>query len=213
MADFKAVVFDWDGTLFDSVKYALKVYQRQFKMLGLPEVHWRNFREEFMADYHKYYASKGIPPSAFKDIDGEWMRLYESESRSLKLFHGAKRLLAELKRRRIKMAIVSNGSRGRILRELDTHKVRHYFGAIVTGNDIPEFKPSPKGIIFALGELRVRPKDAIYVGDMADDILAGRRAGTKTAAVASGIHTVRRLLKEKPDYLMHDVTGIHQVLR
>ncbi len=213
MPNFKAVIFDWDGTLFDSVKYALKVYRKQFKSLGLPDVHWRNFRKEFMADYHKYYASKGVPPSAFDDIDKEWIRLYDAESKNLKLFPGAKRMLSALKRRGIKMAIVSNGSRPRILRELKAHGIGHYFGAVVTGDDIPEFKPSPKGVIYALGELRVRPADALYVGDMADDLLAGKRAGTKTAAVACGIHTVTRLVEEKPDYVMKDATGVLQLFK
>lgn len=212
MPDFKAVLFDWDGTLFDSTKYALTVYQRLFKMLGIHDDHWKKFREEFKADYHEYYASKGIPRSAYEEVDREWIRLYGLWSSRLKLVRGAKRLLSTLRKKRIRMAIVSNGSRKRILRELEQHGVRKYFGAIVTGDDIPEFKPSPKGLIFALGELRVKPKDALYVGDMADDILAGRRAGTKTAAVSTGIHTMKRLLKTKPDYLMKDVTGIIQVI-
>ena len=209
---FKAILFDWDGTLFDSIRYALTVYQRLFKSLGLHEDTWKKFREEFKADYHKYYESKGIPRSAFKEVDREWMRLYESGSRELKLIHGTKGLLSLLKRKKIKIAMVSNGSKGRILDELKKHGIRSYFSAVVTGDDIPEFKPSPKGIIYALGELRVRPKDALYVGDMADDIIAGRRAGVKTAAVATGIHTVKRLLKEKPDYLMKDARGVFQLL-
>ena len=211
MAKIRAVIFDWDGTLFDSIKYALTVYRRLFNLMSIPDVHWRNFREEFRADYHKYYAEKGIPPEAFDEVDREWIRLYGAGSGRLKLMPGAKRVLAGLKKKGMKIGLVSNGSRGRILDELEKHGIRHYFGAIVTGDDIPEFKPSPKGVAYALGELWVKPKEARYVGDMADDLEAGKRAGTKTAAVASGIHTVKRLLREKPDFLMADVRGILQL--
>jgi len=212
MQKFRAVIFDWDGTLFDSTKYALTVYRRLFKFMGIDDLHWKSFREEFCADYHKYYASKGIPHSEFERVDNEWMRLYESGSKDLRLVRGAKKLLADLKRKKVKMAIVSNGSRGRILEELGRLGARHYFGAVVTGDDIPEFKPSPKGVIYALGELRVRPPEAIYIGDMAEDLIAGRRAGTKTAAVFNGIHTKGRLLKEKPDYCFEKVTEIGRLL-
>lgn len=208
MAKFKAVIFDWDGTLFDSIRYALVIYQKLFRALGVNDVHWRNFRKEFKADYHKYYAEKGVPPSAFNDVDRLWIQLYEAGSKKLKLMPGAKRLLATLRKKGVKLAIVSNGSRRRILDELERNNVRHYFGAVVTGDDIPEFKPSPKGVVYALGELRVRPSDALYVGDMADDLVAGRRAGTKTAAVFCGIHTRERLLEEKPDYCFGKVSEL-----
>jgi len=213
MAKFKAVIFDWDGTLFDSIRYALVVYRELFKELGIADIHWKKFREEFKADYHKYYEEKGVPPSAFKEVDRLWIELYEAGEKKLKLMPGVKRLLAALKRRKVKIGLVSNGSKGRIVRELKQNGIFNCFGVIVTGGDIPEFKPSPKGVVFACGALKVRPRDALYVGDMADDLVAGRRAGTKTAAVASGIHTVKRLLREKPDYLMHDATGVLQLLQ
>jgi pyrophosphatase PpaX len=67
-------------------------------------------------------------------------------------------------------------------------------------------------VIYALRVLGVKPSEALYIGDMAEDIKAGRMAGVKTAAVASGIHTVKRLAKERPDYIMQDVRGIMQIV-
>lgn len=212
MGEFKAVIFDWDGTLFDSIKYELGVYRRLFKILGIDNLHWKNFREEFHADYHKYYAEKGIPPGAFEEVDRLWIQLYEEEAKELKLMPGARRLLAALKRKKIRMGIVSNGSGKRIRRELREHGIAGYFQVVVTGDEIPEFKPSPKGVVYACGALKVKPGETLYVGDMADDMLAGRGAGAKAAAVASGIHTVKRLLKEEPDYLMKDVRGVLRII-
>jgi len=209
---FKAVIFDWDGTLFDSVKHAMKVYKRLFKILGIDGVRWKDFREEFKADYHKYYAEKGIPKAAFEAVDALWIQLYNEGSKGLRLVNGAKAMLRKLKKRNVKLGIVSNGSRSRIMAEIEAHGLAGFFDVVVTGDEIPEFKPSPKGVIYALRVLGVKPSEALYIGDMAEDIKAGRMAGVKTAAVASGIHTVKRLAKERPDYIMQDVRGIMQIV-
>lgn len=212
MEKIKAVIFDWDGTLFDSVKHALNVYRKLFTLLGINGVRWNEFREEFKADYHKYYLEKGIPKSAFKDVDRLWLQLYNDGSKKLKLIHGAKAILKKLKKENIKLGVVSNGSRSRIIEEMKSHKVFDLFDVVVTGDEIPEFKPSPKGIIYALHVLNVKPSEAIYIGDMAEDIEAGKNAEVKTIAVASGIHTVKRLVKEQPDYIMQDVMGLMQII-
>ena len=75
-------------------------------------------------------------------------------------------------------------------------------------DDTDEFKPSPRGIEIALERLGAGSSNAVYIGDMAEDILAGKRAGVKTAAVLTGVHRKDKLAREKPDYMLGSVSEV-----
>lgn len=207
-----AVIFDWDGTLFDSITHVMNVYRALFRILGIDDVDRRSFRNEFTADYHKYYEKKGIPREAFNYVDELWLCIYHQKESEMKLLPGVKETLRKLKKKGIGIGLVSDGTGARIRTELKSYSLGKYFDVIVTADETPEFKPSPNGILYALRELGVEPRKALYVGDLAEDIMAGKRAGTLTAGVLTGIHTRKRLLKAKPDFLLKDANEVLKIV-
>jgi HAD superfamily hydrolase (TIGR01549 family) len=208
----EAVLFDWDGTLINTSKYSFRIYMRLFRMLGIRELSWTAFRREFTADYHKYYALKGIPKCSFADVDRMWMEMYDAGEKEIRLVPGAKKAALAIRRKGVRLGIVSNGSGGRIRREISMRGLAKSFEVVITADEIPEFKPSPKGILSALDAMGVGPSEAVYVGDMVEDVEAGRRAGVVTIAVASGKHTPRMLLSRKPDFIAHDVSHVPGII-
>jgi phosphoglycolate phosphatase len=77
-------------------------------------------------------------------------------------------------------------------------------------------KPAPDCILAALSTLLCAPQDALMVGDTADDIAAGKAAGTLTCAVTYGFGTREALLKAAPNYLIDnfcDLPELAQELR
>ena len=85
----------------------------------------------------------------------------------------------------------------------------------VQGADESKYKrkPSPEGINYILRKLKVKPENAIMVGDSTHDIHAGKRAGVKTCAVTYGYRDEKLLVNESPDYLIHKLTDLVNILK
>ncbi|MBI5225871.1 HAD-IA family hydrolase [Candidatus Micrarchaeota archaeon] len=179
----QAVLFDVDGVLLESHDALLNLYQ--------------DFAREF-----------GLHPLAPKDIlqhaglkDEDWVRALApefSETRVhaaaswcernyaetyIPLFArpapGAKELLYHLQARKIKKAIVTNQSAAQAVA---SQKLIDYrgFDTVVTWEDVVHAKPSPEPLLKALDRLNVAPENAIYLGDTAVDVQAGKAAGIRT---------------------------------
>ena len=86
------------------------------------------------------------------------------------------------------------------------------FDLVVAGDDVKNGKPHPDMLLAALEHFHIEPHEAVYVGDAAADILAAKNAGMASIAVLTG--ALNRLEAENlnPDYIVEDVTKIHEAL-
>ena len=209
---FQAVLFDWDGTLYNSIDASFRIYEELFKKYANLDLTCGYFRKTFIVDYHKYYAMHGIPESRWEEVDNHWLRRFHEMEDEIHLFPDVKETLEEIIKRKMKVGVVSNGTGGRIKKEMRENGIYEYFDAIVTDDEIKDFKPNPIGVNHALRKLGVGACDAIYVGDMMEDIQAGRNAGTSTAAVTWGAHSLERLKPAKPDYVIRNIRETLEIL-
>ena len=73
-------------------------------------------------------------------------------------------------------------------------KLKKYFGAIITMNDVKKGKPAPDMVLKACKILKVSPKNTILVGDSMNDMIAGKRAGCVTVGYKiKGDYRIERL--------------------
>ena len=86
------------------------------------------------------------------------------------------------------------------------------FGPVLTRDDVPHVKPDPAHLTAALARLNVAPRNALMIGDHVMDIEVGKRANTLTGAVASGEHSLARLVDAGPDYAASDGGELMRVL-
>ena len=195
------VIFDWDGVLLDSLGAAFNVYNKIFERLGAE----RLTREEFLRlqspNWYEFYAKVGLPPASWKKVDGEWLRLYQEERPSL--HEDALGCLGSLREAGLRLALVSNGSRVRVERELTRFRIRFCFEVIVLGGKREELKPSPILLERALHLMDLEPWKAVYVGDSPADIQAARKALVPSIAIARGPIQADRLSEENPDHLFN----------
>lgn len=208
MGKIRAVLFDWDGTLFDSTAANFAVYGDIFAHFGLPPISFEEFQDEFIADYYAYYERKGIPKSRHREVDEVWYESFTKRQKGISLTRGAAETVRGIAGKGLSLGVVSNSMSFRIREEMRAHGVHAHFKAVVSFAEVPELKPSPASIRHALSILKTAPAETLYVGDMAEDVMAGKRAGCVTAAVASGMHSRERLAREKPDYLLEEVKQI-----
>jgi pyrophosphatase PpaX len=208
MGKLRTVLFDWDGTLFDSTAANFAVYEDIFCHFGLPPISFEEFQDEFIADYYAYYERKGIPKSRHREVDDVWYASFTKRQKGIPLTRGAAETIRGIAGKGLSLGIVSNSMSFRIHEEMKAHGVHAHFKTVVSFAEVPELKPSPASIKHALGILKAASSETLYVGDMAEDVLAGKRAGCVTAAILTGMHSRERLAREKPDYLLEEVKQI-----
>ena len=198
----KAVLFDLDGTLVDSVGAYLEVARTAARHHDL-EVTEAQVRQALCSGTSFW---KGVIPEGREDGGAlrkalfahaarEWPRVLSQHG---KPFPGLAATLDELKSRGLALGIVS-GARPEVLELL--REVLDRFDAIVLGPDVAQRKPHPEGLLKCLRQIGVDASDAVYVGDTPVDIQASRAAGTRAVGVLSGAADSALLSAYAPDRL------------
>ena len=211
------IIFDCDGTLVDSLKFAFESFNYALSKVG------ESPRTEI--EIKKYFGAAA---------DRILFRLIGNEEKALKAFEfyvdhqtqlaehmnlheGIRELLDKLAGEKVPMAVVT----GRHTRDLEVilrpHKISHYFVTLVTDNHLPLSKPAPDGILLAADRMNLAPRDTCYVGDSTMDLEAAHRAGaTAIAALWDSMVNPDEMRREHPRFLAQtpaDVWTAYQKLR
>ncbi|SDA74864.1 phosphoglycolate phosphatase [Butyrivibrio sp. INlla18] len=216
--DYKAVIFDMDGTvlntiedLTDSVNYIMRKFDLPEKTLDkvqhsvgsgaavlmeriLPDGRDNERFDEILEAYKAYYFDHcNIKTGPYKHIP---------------------ELLAELKKRGYKMAIVSNKSMGAV-RELRDLYFKDYVDVAIGVAEGLERKPAPDECLEAMKQLGVSKEDCIYVGDSEIDHLTAVNTGLKCISCLWGFRTKEELLKvgAENNYFVNDPLEILDILK
>ncbi|MHA1520746.1 MAG: HAD family hydrolase [Promethearchaeota archaeon] len=121
------------------------------------------------------------------------------------LFDGVIDLIKKLHDRGIKMAILSNSAKKYIKKTLETYDLQKYFSIILGAAEVIKVKPDPEGLFKILEKEGISAKETLFIGDMISDTDAGKNAGIKTIAVASGILPREKLVAAKPHALVDNI--------
>lgn len=205
-----AVIFDWDGVLLDSLGSSYNVYNRIFGMMGMRQLTKTEFLELQSPNWYEFYSKVGLPTDSWSRVDAEWLRLYDDERPSL--YSDAKKCLADLKAAGLRLALVSNGSKVRVERELQRFGLDSAFASVLCGGKKEELKPSPVMLQKTLDVLGFGPEDAVYVGDAPADIEASKNAGMISVAIARDLVLEGRLSAESPDYMFGGLGDMTRLL-
>ena len=185
----RIIILDFDGTLADTAAVIVSTMQATIQELGLP------CRSDGQCAAMIGLRLIEIPPVLFPEcsIDGE---LYASTYR--RLFHefnteGAVVLypnvvetLSALKRKGIILTIASSRSHASLAGYVESLGLSSLISHILGADDVDKGKPDPEPVNRTLERFRLRPEEAIVVGDTSFDIHMGRNAGTKTCGVSYG---------------------------
>ena len=201
---FRAVLFDWDGTLVDSAEVSFRCYARVFGSYGIAFDRAR-FAATYSPDWYQTYEAVALPREHWSAADARWVELYGEER--AELLPGAGDGLARLRAAGLATALVTSGSRPRINRELSALGAMGLFECVVCCEDVRSRKPDPAPLLFALERIGVDPAAAAYVGDSPEDILMARAAGAFALGIEGGFPNREALRASKPDLLAVDLAS------
>jgi HAD superfamily hydrolase (TIGR01549 family) len=177
----RAVVFDFDGTLVNSLPLVLESIAHALAPFGGRPT----------ADI---FARLGGPPERFlplllddpKHVPEALARMdafHDANSHLLEVFVGVGAMLDVLRAAGVKAAIWTGRDRAstdRLLRDL---QLEGHFAAVICGDDLPTHKPDPEGLREIMRQLDVRPEETLFVGDADVDVLGGRACGVDTILI------------------------------
>jgi len=124
------------------------------------------------------------------------------------LLPNVENLLGEIKRRELKMALCSNNFHSDLEKIIVRQGLEGCFDVIVGEDDVLKKKPAPDMILRALEVLGFEREEVILIDDSSTGIKAGKSAGIKVLATATGIQDVDTLWRFEPDRVVADLTEI-----
>lgn len=182
----KAVIFDMDGVLIDSVQTGLRVrkkllarYDVDLDVVPDPqgEGHRAASLKTLLTSVQNHYGLH-IDPDEFAKLSTEGMYRELQES-GTSADPGLTALLEELHKHGVLCAVASSSLRKSVENKLKILGIKRYFSTIVTGSDVELHKPHPDTYLLAMTKLGVQPDDCIIFEDSATGVEAGRAAGCR----------------------------------
>lgn len=214
---YRAAIFDFDGTLVDTLEDLADSMNQSLTDLGLPEHPLESYR---------YFVGQGIRNlviAAAGDVDGEteakilarmvehYQHNWRNKSRP---YRGIPELLTRLKDKGMKLAVLSNKPD-----DFTQVMAKYFFPGDVfdfVRGEVPDTprKPDPAGALLIARELDVPPGEFIYLGDTNTDMKTGLAAGMFTIGVTWGFRPVEELreagaeaIVDRPDEVLGLVKG------
>jgi phosphoglycolate phosphatase len=197
---YRLLVFDWDGTLMDSIGTIVACTQATIRDLELGKLPEKTIRGMIGLSLRQTIEtlSPGCDEALFGRILDRYREHWQSTYRDMPLlFPSAGELLRDLAAAGYLLAVATGKSRRGLDYALDQTGLRAVFHATRTVDEAFS-KPHPKMLLDLLDELGVAPGDALMVGDTTHDLEMARNARTPAVGVCSGGHSREELLELEP---------------
>ena len=211
---FDLIVFDWDGTLFDSTALIVQCIQGAAADLGLQVPSAEKAAYVIGLGLHDAlkYAVPDLPEERYPDLGRRYRHHYFARQHELVLFPGTLEMLADLKARSHLLAVATGkGRRG--LDEALAHSQLHAMFDATRTADQTAGKPHPLMLQELMAELGVTPERTLMIGDTTHDLQLARNAGTAGVAVGYGAHDTQAFVEHEPLFIAHSTQELHDWLR
>ena len=207
----ETILFDASGVLIDDIYTVWKADSDAFEACGFERIgSIEKFKELFKLPIAEWCRSMGLPDNIIPKIEREYRRAYPKYSGHIKIFPEVKGVLEKLRQKKLNLAVVSNIPSRFLGEHLQRFGIDKYFNVITGQDDCKEQKPSPKPILISLEKLRSKPEQSAYVGDMEEDVIAGKRAHLYTFAICrdKSYHPCWKLKRQNPDFIISDLNEL-----
>lgn len=219
----KGVIFDFDNTLMDFMKMKRAAVEAAVDAMidaGLPYK-----KAEMIEKIYKVYWEEGIEDQQIFDkvLTKEFGKIdykvlasgiigyRRAKEGTLALYPHVQLTLTALTRRGLKMAVVSDAPRLPVWLRICGLGLQHYFDAVVTFDDTGVKKPDPKPFQAALDKLKLKPEEAIMIGDWAErDMVGAKAVGLKTVFARYGdLQNQQNVIS---DYEVNDIQELLEIV-
>jgi beta-phosphoglucomutase len=196
--ELKAVIFDLDGVVTDTVPLHYKAWKKLFDELGVdfsPEIYRKHVDGIPRIDGIRNMLP-GTDSGRLEKLAGRKQRYYldQLEKTPPEVFNDALSLMKELRLHNVKIAVASSSKNCRdILKKLAIYDL----DAVVSGNDFEKGKPAPEIFLKAAALLGISPANCLVIEDAILGVKAAKAAGMKCVMLCRG--------QEESDFNEYDI--------
>jgi len=203
----KALVFDLDGTLVDTLPDLTAALNVMLQGLGrrplapaevrpmigdgsyalVPRALAATNGEAAATVFCSGTNSSGMVPVDLESVHRQFLEAYEAAPTKLsRLYPGVEQTLSSLRHSGARLGICTNKQQGATLAVLQGFRVAQYFDAIVGGDAVPYHKPDPRHLLAVIEQLGAEPNETVMVGDNENDYNAARGVGASVILMRYG---------------------------
>ena len=206
----KGVVFDFDGTIVDSMAIIFEALNKALGNRNLPTIGLDLLGRMAGRPLSEIIKAKMyVPESTIKAIEKDVFKAYVGFCRkSCQLLPNVEETLKVLKSKQVKLGLFTTTPREPLRVAVRRLAIGNYFDVMLAKDDAKS-KPDPDGLEKIVTEFGIRKNECLYVGDSPIDVLTGKAAGIRTIAVATGVATMGQLKENAPDCI---ITNLEQLL-
>ena len=208
MKHYKAIIYDIDGTLLNTVDQNMYTLIRIIK-----EELDEDWTYEQVVPFTAQPGLKTIADLGIRDVDGvyaRWVRYVNEYGPGALPYDGIPELLDAAEERGLLQGIVSSKRRPQYGIDMGRHGYDARMAAAVLFEDTRKHKPDPEPILQCLRLLGVEAKDAVYLGDARSDMVAAKAAGMDFAYASWG--SFFPMERDEPDYYLDHPTDLIEFL-
>jgi phosphoglycolate phosphatase len=203
---YRLLLFDFDGTIADSLRQGLEHYNALAEQYGFLPV--RNVEAARQMSTRSFFKAHRIPLRRLPKLYREFMSLQRAEMHRVQLCEGVCEVLSVLSRR-FRLGILSSNSEENIRTCLRANQAEEHFDFVRSHPRIFGKHTSLRKILKQEG---LRREEVVYVGDEVRDAEASSRVGVAFCGVTWGIHSGRQLEAHGARYLANRPSDLLKVL-
>ena len=190
----KAIFWDWDGTLVDSIDFLHGAHNHVRGIFDHPPFTREEFSQYFGQPREKLYREI-YGADKIEEAKKHFETYVFANHHQIKAIDGAKNVLQILHNANVPMGVVTNKKGELVKREITNHGWDNYFAITIGAGEAEADKPSPAPLLLAIEQsgLDISPQDVWYIGDTDNDLGCAETAGAQSIFILND--------ELEPDYL------------
>lgn len=214
MHNYKLIIFDWDGTLMDSVARIVSAMQASAKVINVEVPTFDQAKQIIGLSLPK--AIQVLFPNCTDEQEALLVEHYkhqyvELDTTPTPMFDHALNLLSALRNDNKLLAVATGKGRLGLQRVWQASNTEHFFHSSRCADESLS-KPDPDMINSLLAELNIKSHEAVMIGDTSYDMEMAQRAGVDRIGVTFGVHDHQVLSQHQPKAIVDSLIELQRLL-
>jgi HAD superfamily hydrolase (TIGR01549 family) len=206
----RLVVFDLDGTLFNSTPQILKSFNAALQAVGEKTRSYDELHPLIGMPLETIYTQLLTRKSLARKACDKFRRYYNDYCKETRLFPGVRETIPRIKQRKV----IATTKMSRLHPELmlRARGIFDQFDLVICGEDVERLKPAPDQVLLAMRRLDAGPGETLVVGDTWYDMAAAKAAGAWACGVTYGAGTRKSLETAGADFVINKFPQVKAVI-